>query len=66
MAARTRAAWWLVGGSERCVICRHRHVLEMEIRCNGCDRGICTHCVIFVHETGERLCSDCHEGERED
>jgi hypothetical protein len=31
----------------------------MEIRCSGCDRGFCVHCVVLVRETLEWLCREC-------
>jgi len=59
--------YWLAGGSERCDLCTHAHVLEMQVRCVGCDRGVCDHCVVRVRETEEVFCFDCRpRGAEED
>lgn len=58
----TRAApWWLVGGTEQCPLCLQSYALEVEVRCTGCDRGFCAHCIADV-EVREELRVRLDEG----
>lgn len=59
MNARRRLPYWLAGGTEHCTGCTHTLVLQVEIRCTGCDRGYCEHCVVLVREAREAFCLDC-------
>jgi hypothetical protein len=54
--------YWLSAGSESCSGCTFTHVREVEIRCAGCDRGYCVHCVVYVRESVEWLCHECGAG----
>lgn len=49
-----KASWWLVGGTEQCPFCLQSYAVEVEVRCTGCDRGFCGHCIARV-EVREEL-----------
>jgi hypothetical protein len=66
MSAPRGVPYWLEDGTERCGACTHTYVLEMERRCDGCDRGMCDHCVVWVVETREVLCAECRAAEGEE
>ena len=53
------APWWLAGGTEHCPFCLQRYALEVELRCTGCDRGMCAHCVTHVHVHEDVWCPEC-------
>lgn len=55
--------YWLDSGTEQCFDCTHRHVLQMEFRCVGCDAALCEQCVVIVLATRETLCKRCSEEE---
>ena len=61
MEPRESLPYWLDGGTETCDFCACRYVLQVELRCAGCDRGACEHCVVVVR--GEVTCAECREGE---
>lgn len=65
MAKATNTPWWLDDGSETCHACTHRYVYEIEVRCVGCDRGLCSHCAVIESVTREPWCAECL-AERED
>ena len=50
--------YWL-GGEETCERCYARYVYEQELRCDGCDAGLCPGCVVVVRETFEVWCVGC-------
>jgi hypothetical protein len=66
MSARKLRPYWVSGGTETCHVCEHTHVVEMQLRCVGCDRGVCAQCAVVVRETREVFCTQCLEGEEED
>lgn len=53
--------YWLDTGTEICHGCTHSYVYQMELRCVGCDRGVCEQCVVIEHVTRETWCAECHE-----
>ena len=57
--------YWLDGGTERCEVCTHPHLLQAQFRCVGCDCAACEHCVDVDRETGEVLCATCRAAEEE-
>jgi hypothetical protein len=59
MAETKTIPYWLDGGTERCELCTHPHVLQAQRRCAACDRPGCEHCVEVNRETGEVLCHEC-------
>jgi hypothetical protein len=54
--------WWLSGGTERCPVCLHRYVYEMEVRCGACEGPLCPQCAVLVWETHETFCPECVPG----
>jgi hypothetical protein len=63
MKSETTLPYWLQAGTETCAECWHTHTVQVQVRCTGCDRGFCQHCVVMVRETHELLCRGCSEGE---
>ncbi len=53
--------YWLVGGTEICEGCLMPYLLQMEYRCDACDRPICEQCVVLVER--ERVTVACRECE---
>lgn len=51
--------YWLEDGEEICEICGHTMIVQAEIRCTGCDAGVCEHCSVTIHETHEIVCVPC-------
>jgi hypothetical protein len=51
--------WWVDGGTETCHACTHRYVYQVELRCTGCDRGLCAHCAVIERVTREAWCPEC-------
>ena len=66
MAKATDTPWWLDDdGTETCDACTHRYAYHVEIRCVGCDRGLCTHCAVIESVSREPWCPVC-AAEREE
>lgn len=63
MNTRDPLPYWLAEGTERCEICSFSYHLEVEVRCVGCDAGVCEHCAVTVRETLEVFCVPCHDAE---
>ena len=55
----TRNLTWRQVETGACGFCGHRHALEIEYRCVGCDRGVCALCLVMVLETREGFCPEC-------
>lgn len=51
--------YWLGDGEECCEICGVAMAVQVELRCTGCDAGICEHCSLVVHETRDVICVPC-------
>lgn len=58
--------YWLDTGTETCHGCTHAYVYQMEIRCVGCDRGVCEQCVVIESVTRETWCAGCHAAAAEE
>ena len=52
-------AWWSAG-DQFCQFCQELYLLEAEVRCVECDRGVCPMCAVFVRVEALRLCPHCH------
>lgn len=50
---------WRQVESGACGFCGHRHALDIEYRCYGCERGVCAVCLVTVVETREGYCPEC-------
>jgi hypothetical protein len=60
MAQETRPRpYWLDEGDETCETCHHGMVVQVVIRCSGCDAAGCDQCIVTVWESREALCADC-------
>jgi hypothetical protein len=55
--------YWLEEGDESCEICGVTMAVQVELRCTGCDAGICEQCSVTVHETREVVCVPCSRRE---
>lgn len=51
--------YWISGGTEICEGCSMPYVLQMEYRCDGCDRALCEQCFIVVNRTRDRVIVGC-------
>jgi hypothetical protein len=52
---------WLQYGTESCHCCSHAYVYELELRCVGCDRGVCEQCALIERATAEAWCAACRD-----
>lgn len=56
---RDEHGWWLEAGSETCDFCEVRFHYEIAVYCAGCDRTMCSLCVMFVARTAKPACPEC-------
>ena len=59
------AQWWLAEGDERCPHCWGNYLLEVEVRCIGCDGPLCPKCAVTVTQKREFFCPECSPGVKE-
>jgi len=50
---------WRDAGADRCGFCLHRFALEIEYRCDDCDRAVCAVCIVRMSVSDSRHCPDC-------
>ncbi len=50
---------WVDGERDLCGFCLQVYVVELEVRCVGCDRAVCPMCVVRLEVSAEMLCPEC-------
>jgi hypothetical protein len=53
--------WWLEPSRDPCPACGVAYAVSVEVRCTGCDRGLCAECVVRVGRTRLPFCPECAE-----
>jgi hypothetical protein len=56
-----RRPYWLEDGEETCESCTHTFVVQVVVRCSGCDAAGCAECVVRNWVSHEVLCSECRQ-----